>query len=163
MSEPLNMMQQLNERVNKDEAAYVQAAIQPTLNWESIVGYLQHCADNDLGEPVNILTYRLPVAEQLDSIKPVVEYFNNNLDKNVLGAEIFVGLTTKQESKYTSNHSTLLWQLMGQATFSIRGEKRFLVSGDLVFIPKETEYIVKPDSANAHVLFSLNKGEDVDD
>lgn len=153
------MIEQLNEKIKAGEPAYVYKAIQPTFGWDTAVGYLQHCADSEFGEPIGILNYRLPLADQIDSINPVKEYLSENIDNGILGADLYVSLSTKGEHNYTSKNDALLWNVVGKSTFTIFENERYMEEGDLIFIPKNTEYIVKPETARAFVLFSLEQGE----
>ena len=149
------MIEELNKRINNGEPSFVKAAIQPTFPWETAVGYLTHCADVELGEPIGILNYRLPLADEIDSIKPVKEYLSVNLTKEILGIDMYVTLTTKSITKYSSKNHTLLWNVLGTANFNLRGSDRALGPGDLIFIPKDTEYTIKPETAQCFTLFSL--------
>ena len=78
------MIDELNKKIEAGEPASVFRAIQPTFLWETVVGYLTHCADNNIGEPISILAYKLPYAEQIDSITPVKEYLSENINKEIL-------------------------------------------------------------------------------
>lgn len=149
------MIEQLNQKIEAGEPAYVYKAIQPTFGWDTAVGYLTHCADVALGEPVEILTYKLPLAGDIESVKPVQEWLSENITKPILGADLYVSLTTKNEVKYVGKNDVLLWNVIGTGKFTYHGHDRNLELGDLVFIPKNEEYIVKPESAHAFVLFSL--------
>jgi hypothetical protein len=149
------MIEELNKRINNGEPSFVKAAIQPTFGWDTAVGYLTHCADVELGEPIGILNYRLPLADEIDSIKPVKEYLSTNLTKEILGIDMYVTLTTKAETKYTSKNDTLLWNVIGASNFILNGSERTLGPGDLIFIPKNIEYTIKPDTAQCFTLFSL--------
>ena len=42
----MGLMEQLQERIGVGAPTLVSKAIQPTYQWETAVGYLQHCADN---------------------------------------------------------------------------------------------------------------------
>ena len=72
----MGLMEQLNERISEKIATVVPRAIQPTFTWETAIGYLAHCADNESGGPIGIMYYKLPSADQIDSISPVKEYLN---------------------------------------------------------------------------------------
>ena len=132
-------------------------AIQPTFLWETVVGYLTHCADNNIGEPISILAYKLPYAEQIDSITPVKEYLSENINKEILGADLYVTLTTKTEIKYSGKNDVLLWNVLGETTLTLFDNKKDIGVGDLLYIPKETEYKLKAEEANSFVLFSLGQ------
>lgn len=149
------MIEELNNRINNGEPSFVKAAIQPTFPWETSVGYLTHCSDVELGEPIGILNYRLPLADDIDSVKPVKEYLSTNLTKEVLGADMYVSLTTKSETTYTSKNDSLLWNVLGNATFKLNGGEKDLGPGDLIFIPKNLEYKIKPETAQTFIVFSL--------
>lgn len=151
------MIEQLNESIEAGKAAYVFKAIQPTFGWDTAVGYLQYCADAEFGEVIGTLNYRLPLADEIDSIKPVKEYLSENLTREILGTDLYVTLcTTSGNQKYHSKNDTLLWNVVGQTKFGVQEDNfRPMELGDLIFIPKNTEYIVKPETARAFVLFSL--------
>jgi mannose-6-phosphate isomerase-like protein (cupin superfamily) len=149
------MIEQLNERINNREPSYVEKGIQPTFTWETVVGYLTHCADVELGEPIGILTYRLPIADDIESIKPVKEWLSENLDKEVIGTDLYVSLSTKKGIKYSSSNDVLLWNVLGTGILTLQNDSRTINSGDLIYIPSGQEYIIKPESAQAICLFSL--------
>lgn len=151
----MGMIEQLNAKLDAGEPAYIYKAIQPTFDWNTAVGYLTHCADVELGEPVEILTYKLPLADEVESIKPVKEWLSENISKTILGADMYVSLTTKNEVKYKGKNDVLLWNVIGTGKFTFHGVDRHLELGDLIYIPKNDEYIVKPESAQTFVLFSL--------
>lgn len=151
----MGMIEQLNEKIDAGTPAFIYKAIQPTFGWDTAVGYLTHCADVELGEPINILTYRLPLADEVESIKPVKEWLSENINKPVLGADMVVSLTTKNEITYSGKNDVLLWNVAGEGKFFFHGTERAFELGDLVYIPKNEEYIVKPESAHVFVLFSL--------
>ena len=151
----MGLMEELQERIDGGVPALVFKAIEPTYTWETAVGYLQHCADNEVGKPIGILEYKLPLADQIDSIKPVKEYLNENLKLEVLGVDMYVSLTTKNEFKYKSSNDILLYNVIGYSDFDILGEQRTVEPGDLIYIPKDTEYNFKPLMARSYVIFSL--------
>ena len=155
------MIEELNGTIKEGNAAYISKAIQPTFGWDTVVGYLAHCADNGVGEPIGILSYKLPLADQIDSVRPVLEYLNENLEREIAGTEIYVTITTNNKVIYSGKHDVLIWNVTGISTFQIiGGESRVLEPGDLVFIPKGLEYIIKPESPRAFVLFSLEEGKE---
>ena len=149
------MIEQLNKMIEDREPSYIGKAIQPTFGWDTAVGYLTHCADVELGEPVGILSYKLPLASDIESIKPVLEWLSENVDKPVLGADLYVTLTTRNEVKYTGKNDVLLWNVIGTSKLYFHEGITDVGIGDLMFIPKNEEYIIKPESANAFVIFSL--------
>lgn len=149
------MIDELNEKINAGEAAFVSKAIQPTFLWETVVGYLQTCADYDVGEPISILTYKLPGADQIDSIKPVKNYLAENITKPILGADLYTTFSTKQEVKYSGKNDVLVWNVLGETNLTVDDESRDVEPGDLFYIPKNTEYRMRALEANAFVVFSL--------
>jgi hypothetical protein len=150
------MIDELKERLDTKTPALVFRAIEPSFGWDTVVGYLQHCADNDAGEPVDILNYRLPMAEQIDSIRPVFEYLNENLDNvEVLGADLYSTFTTRGNVKYSSKNDILIWNVIGQSDLSINEEDRVVEPGDLIYVPANTEYTFKPQGARAYVTFGV--------
>lgn len=154
------MIESLNNSIKDGTPAYVAKCIQPTFGWDTAVGYLTHCADHELGEPIDILNYRLAGANDVDSIRVVYEYLNENLVKPVIGADLITTFNTKGNTKYYGKNDVILWNVIGYSGFTIieedgEGEKRLLEPGDVLYIPKEIEYTVKPESARAFVLFSL--------
>ena len=151
------MIEELNTQIELSIPSFIYKAIQPTFNWDTAVGYLQHCADNQAGEPVDIMQYRLPVADQVDSIRPVFEYLNENLKYEILGADLYVTLTTKSNSKYTSKNDVLIWNVLGTSELNLEDEERTVEQGDLIYIPANTEYTLTPNEARAYVLFSLQR------
>jgi hypothetical protein len=153
------MIDQLNESIKEGSAAYVFKAIQPTFGWDTAVGFLTHCADVQRGDPIGIMNYRLIGADEIDSIQPVKEYLTG-LSKDIIGTDMIVTLTTKSDTKYFGKNDVIIWNVLGNSTFTILEdgeltEERFLTPGDLVYIPKEIEYIVKPEEARTFILFSL--------
>ena len=152
----MGMIEELNEKIEAGEPAFVSRAIQPTFLWDTVVGYLTHCADTEYGEPVSILTYKLRGAEQIESIIPVKEYLSENIKKEILGADLYTTFTTKTEVKYSGKNDVLLWNVLGDTTLTFYEDSRDVEPGDLLYIPKDTEYKLKATEANAFVVFSLN-------
>jgi hypothetical protein len=156
----MGMIAELNKSIEAGQPAYVKLAIQPTFGWDTAVGYLTHCADHQLGEPIDILNYRLAGANDVDSIRTVFEYLNENVCKPVVGADLIVTFTTKSATKYHGKNDVILWNAIGYSEFTLLDETdevqhRFLGPGDIVYLPKNTEYLLKPEMARAIVLFSL--------
>ena len=148
-------MEQLNERIKEKIPTVVARAIQPTFTWETAIGYLAHCADNEVGGPIGMMYYKLPTADQIDSITPVKEYLNENLGREIVGVDMYVTLTTKGEYKYSSDNDVLLWNAIGHSNLKLAEEERLLEPGDMVFIPAGIEYIYKPETARAYIVFAL--------
>lgn len=159
----MGMMEELQERIDTSSPALVYRAIEPTYGWDTVVGYIQHCADNEAGEPIGIMEYKLPLADQIDSVSPVKEYLNENLKVEVVGVDMYATLTTKNDLKYKSNNDILLYNVIGFSELNVLGEERTAEPGDLIFIPKDTEYTFKPLMARSYLVFSLAKGESIDD
>lgn len=153
------MMEELNERIKDKVPSLAYRAIQPSFTWETAVGYLQHCADIAAGEPIGMLNYKLPMADQIDSIKPVKDYLTENLDVEVIGCELGITFTTLSVDKYFSDNDLILWNVLGYSDFKIAEEDRTVEPGDLVYIPKNTDFYFNPKSSRSYVIFSL-KGED---
>jgi len=149
------MIDQLNKKIAEGVPAYVHRAIQPTFEWNTVVGYIAHCSDNALGEPVGILNYRLPVAEQIDSIRPVMEYLNEGIERKIIGADMYATLTTKSDVKYCGKNDVLLWNVLGYSALDVVDQELTVEPGDIVFIPKDTEYKLNPLGHRAFVVFSL--------
>jgi mannose-6-phosphate isomerase-like protein (cupin superfamily) len=158
----MGLMEQLQERIESNAPTLVSKAIQPTYQWDTAVGYLQHCADNLAGQPIGILEYKLPMADQIDSVKPVVTYLSENLKEEILGTDMYVSLTTQNDTKYKSNNDILLYNVIGYSDFRFAEEQRTVEPGDLLYIPKGTEYSFKPLMARSYLIISLAKGR-VDD
>lgn len=154
----MGLMEELNERIQSKTPALAFRAIQPTYTWETVAGYLQHCADNDAGEPIGILNYKLPMADQIDSIKPVKEYLMENLEVEVIGCELGITFTTKSNNSYFSDNDMILWNVLGFSEFKIGEEVRTAEPGDLIYIPKQSDFYFNPKTARSYVIFSL-KGE----
>ncbi len=155
----MGMIEELNERIETQTPSFIYRAIQPTFTWETVVGYLQHCADNDFGEPVDILQYKLPMAEQIDSILPVKEYLNENLKVEVLGADLYATFATKGNCKYKGKNDVLLWNVLGTSELKLEDNERSVKQGDLMYIPANTEYTFKANEARAYVVFSIQRQE----
>jgi len=153
------MIEKVNELINEGKPCYVSMAIQPTFDWNAVVNHLAYCADNGYGEPIGILNYKLVGGGELPQIKIVMEYLNENLDKTVLGADVVATLkSTDDNIVYSGKNDVIVWNVIGVSTLIIKdGESRQLNPGDIIFVPKETEYIVKPESPRAFVLFSLEQ------
>ena len=92
------MIEELNNKIKNSEPALVVRAIEPTFPWDTAIGYLQHCADNEVGGPVDVLTYKLPYANQIDSITPVYDYLRENIEEEVVSADLYVKLTIHRYS-----------------------------------------------------------------
>jgi hypothetical protein len=153
----MGMMEELQVEITAKKPSIVYKAIQPTFTWDTAVGYLQHCADIQAGEPVGVMNYKLPVAEQIDSIRPIFEYLNENLKVEVIGADLYVTLTTLSDTIYCGNNDVLLWNVLGTSELTLDGDVRTVEQGDLVYIPSKVDYILKPNEARAYVLFSLQE------
>lgn len=151
----MGMIEELNERIESKTPSLIYKAIQPTFTWETVIGYLQHCADNNVGEPVDILQYKLPLADQIDSIRPVMEYLNENLKAEVIGADLYATITTKGNSKYVGKNDVLLWNVLGTSELKLEDDERTVEQGDLIYIPANTEYTFKPNQARSYVVFSV--------
>jgi hypothetical protein len=151
----MGLMEQLNERIAEKVPTVVSRAIQPTFPWETVIGYLAHCADNQVGGPIGVMYYKLPAADQIDSITPVKEYLNENLEREIKGVDMYVTLTTKGEYKYSSDNDVLIWNAIGHSELKIEEENRLLEPGDMVYIPAGMEYVYKPETARAYIVFAL--------
>ena len=151
----MGLMEQLNERIKEKIPTVVSRAIQPTFTWETVVGYLAHCADNEVGGPIGMLYYKLPTPDQIDSISPVKEYLNENLERDIIGIDMYVTLTTKGVYKYSSDNDVLLWNAIGHSVLTVEGEERVLEPGDMVYIPSGLQYTYKPETARAYIVFAL--------
>lgn len=154
------MIEELNKAIEEGIPSYVHRAVQPTFDWNTAVGYLTHCADVELGEPIGILNYRLPLADDVESIKPVKEYLSENLSRGILGVDMYVTLTTKSDVKYHGKDDVLIWNALGYSEFELNGNNRLLEPGDVVFIPRDTEYKITPMGHRTFVVFSLEKGKE---
>lgn len=156
----MGMMVELNQSIESGTPAYISKCIQPTFGWDTVVGYLTHCADHELGEPIDILNYRLAGASDVESVRVVYEYLNENIKKPVVGADIITTFNTKGNTKYHGKNDVILWNVIGYTRFAIieeegDGETRLMEPGDLIYVPKGVEYYLKPESARAIVMFSL--------
>lgn len=153
------MIERVNELISEGKPCFVSKAIQPTFDWNIVVNHLAYCADNGYGEPIGILNYKLVGAGDIPQIKIVLEYLNENLSKTVIGADLITTLKSTDDSiVYSGKNDVLIWNVIGFSNLVIKdGDSRDLEPGDLIFIPKETEYIVKPESPRAFVLFSLEQ------
>ncbi len=151
----MGVMEQLNERIQSSTATVVTRAIQPTFPWETVIGYLCHCADNEVGGPISVMYYKLPEADQIDSIKPVKEYLSENITREIIGADMYVSLSTKADIKYSSENDVLIWNAIGHSELDIFEENRVIEPGDMIYIPKGVEYKYKPSTARAYVVFAL--------
>lgn len=153
----MGLMEQLNERIEDKVPTVVARAIQPTFNWETAIGYLTHCADNEAGGPVGMMYYKLPSADQIESVSPVKEYLSENLTREILGVDMYVTLTTKGDYKYSSDNDVLLWNVIGHSEIKIEGEERVLEPGDLIYVPPGVKYEYKPVTARAYIVFALKE------
>ncbi len=156
----MGIMEQLNDRIENNIATVVTKAIQPTFPWETAIGYLAHCADNEVGGPIAVMYYKLPLAEQIDSIAPVKEYLSENLKYEINGADMYISLTTKNDIKYSSQNDVLIWNAIGHSELKVFDEQRVLEPGDLVYIPKNVEYTYKPSTARVYIVFALRREDD---
>jgi len=153
----MGVIEELNDRIENGIPALINRAIQPSFTWETVVGYLQHCADNEVGEPISIMSYKLPAAEQIDSIRPVMEYLNEHLNVEIIGADLYPSFTTKADSKYASQTDVIIWNVIGHSEFSINGNERLVEPGDLIYIPADSEYVFKATQSRAYVVFGIQK------
>lgn len=151
----MGIMEQLNERIDSKTATLITRAIEPTFPWETAIGYLSHCADNEVGGPIDVLYYKLPLADQIDSIKPVKEYLSENLKQEIVGADMYVTLTTRGDIKYSSKNDVLIWNAIGQSHLKVFDEERDVQPGDMIYIPKDVEYVYKPTTARVYIVFAI--------
>lgn len=156
----MGLMEQLTERIESRTPSLAIRAIQPTFNWETAVGYLTHCADNKVGEPIAILEYKLPVADQIDSISPVKEYLSENFKYEIQGVDMYLTFTTLNDISYTSANDVLIWNVIGESHLTIDEEEKDVEAGDLIYIPKNKEYKYKSKSARVYVVFALRREDD---
>ena len=148
-------MEQLNERIAEKVPTVVSRAIQPTYTWETAIGYLAHCADSEVGGPIGVMYYKLPMPDQIESIAPVKEFLNENLEQDIKGVDMYITLTTKGNYKYSSDNDVLIWNSIGHSELRLDEEERILEPGDLVYIPAGIEYEYKPTTARAYIVFAL--------
>lgn len=151
-------MDELQGNIDFKIPSFVSKAIEPSFTWETVIGYLAHCADNDAGGPIGLMYYKLPSADQIDSIEPVKDYLGENLKQKIIGVDMYVALTTKGSYKYSSDNDVIIWNVLGTGELSLDGEVRDVEPGDLMYIPAEAEYTFKPNQARAYVLFSIERG-----
>ena len=151
----MGLIDELNERIDNKVPTVVAKAIQPTFLWETAIGYLTHCADAQVGGPIAVMYYKLPQADQIDSISPVKEYLSENLECEIKGVDMYVTLTTKGNYKYNSDNDVLIWNSIGHSELKINDETRKLEPGDLVYIPSGMEYEYKPTTARTYIVFAL--------
>lgn len=149
------MIEELNERIENKTPAVVYRAIEPSFTWDTAIGYLQVCADAEVGGPVGLMTYKLPNCDQITSIRPVVEYLNENMDAEVIGSEMLITLTTKEDMKYISKNDQLIWNAIGYSELNLNDEDRSIEPGDLIYVPANTEYTFKPACARTAVVFTI--------
>lgn len=151
----MGIIEQLNERIEGKIPAVIPKCIQPTYTWETAVGYIQHCADNSEGEPISILYYKLPVADQIDSITPVKEYLSEHIKGEIDGVDMYVTLCTVNKIKYHSDNDVLIWNVLGHSELHLDGEDRSIEPGDLIYVPKDIEYTFNPNTARSYIVFAL--------
>lgn len=159
-----DVFRELEQRIKDKVPTLMYKGIQPTFDWETAIGYLSHCADNEIGTPVGTLNYHLPVADQIASIQPVKEYIQETMqDVEVEGVDMLVSITQKGEHKYWSDNDALIWCVVGKNHFCINHEdneeKAVTTPGDLIFVPANVEYTLEPLTPRTCVFFNLTKGE----
>lgn len=151
----MGLIDELNERIDNKIPTVVNKAIQPTFLWETAIGYLTHCADNQVGGPIATMYYKLPQADQIDSISPVKDYLSENLKREIAGTDMYITLTTKGEYKYSSENDVLVWNAIGHSELKVSEETRIMEPGDLMYIPAGVEYSYKPETARVYLVFAL--------
>lgn len=152
------MIEELKKRIENATPCLIHKAIEPSFTWETAVGYLQHCADTEIGNPIGPMNYMLPLAESINSVIPVKEYLSENLTEEIIGTEMMVTLTTKDiQDKYTSEYATMVWNVLGYSELNIDDEDRTVEPGDLFFLPAGTSYTYKPETARTAIIFTLGK------
>jgi quercetin dioxygenase-like cupin family protein len=151
----MGVIEELNNRIDNKIPAVVPKAIQPTFLWETVVGYLAHCADTQVGGPIGVMYYKLPKADQIESIAPVKEFLSENLKREILGVDMYITLTTKGDYKYSSDNDVLVWNAIGRSELNINEEEKHLEPGDLIYIPAGIEYTYKPQTARTYLVFAL--------
>jgi hypothetical protein len=155
------MLEQLNEQINSSSPCHVQRAVKPTFTWEEAIIFLQYCADAEYGEPIGIMNYKLPEAQQMQQVALVREYLNENLDNKIDTTQMCVTLSTKDNPAYKNDTGVILWNTHGATEFSFTdGEEevvRFMDAGDLVYVPEGLIFKMKPLSARVFISFGLEK------
>lgn len=164
----MGLINELNDSMKEGQPLFVSRLVQPSFGWDTCMGYLSQCVDDDLGGPVSKMNYKLPLADDIDSINPVKEYLEKNIDYHVIGSSLFLSFSTKDNPLYTGAEDSLIWNVIGQGAFALVDEEkedeeydyRLVNPGDIIFIPKGVHYKFKPESARAFVLFSLHTKEE---
>ena len=151
----MGVIDELNDRIDNKIPAVVPKAIQPTFLWETAIGYLAHCADNEAGGPIGMMYYKLPSADQIESIAPVKEFLSENLKREIIGTDMYITLTTKGDYKYSSDNDVLVWNAIGRSELTLNEEQKDLEPGDLVYIPAGIKYTFKPQTARTYLVFAL--------
>jgi hypothetical protein len=159
------MLESLNENINLNHPCYAERAIKPTYTWEEVVAFLQYCADEDQGQPIGILNYKLPDADKVQGIQLVKEYLNENLDNKIVNTQMCITLSVRDNPTYKNDCGMILWNTQGLSEFSFTDEegevKRLMQPGDLVFVPAELPFKMTALNARAFVSFGLeNKEQD---
>ena len=153
------MLEQLNDHVNNGTPCYIEKAVQPTFQWDDVIGLLQYCADSDIGNPIGILNYKLPDAQLIQGVQLVKEYLNETLDNKIANAQLCTTFSTRESPAYKNDCDMIIWTTQGITEFSFNdGEEdvvRLMQPGDVVYVPAELQFKMTPLNARAFVSFGL--------
>lgn len=157
------MLESLNEHINREAPCFVERAIKPTFTWEDSISFLQYCADEQIGNPIGILNYKLPEAEKIQGIQLVKEYLNENLDNKIANCQMCITLSTRDNPDYKNDCGMILWNTQGITEFSFGDEeeevRRLMQPGDIIYVPEGLPFKMTPLNARAIVSFGLEKKE----
>ena len=154
----------LNEAITEEQPLHIENAVTVDLDWDKVIPHFQHCADEVKGRPINILSYQIPEAENVEEVGIVKNYLNEVLDKKVVDSDFFIAFTKKTTSHppHKDEHNVILWNAVGEVAINIYQDPegkpiyaKKLSKNDLIFIPHWVYHEIIPLSARATVSFGL--------
>jgi len=164
------MIDIINDHIDKGKSVHIKKAVQP-FGWDVVVKHLRECADEKYaGTPNGILSYQLNQAEEVEEVKRVIDYLNEDLSLKIFDAHIFVSFTTRTEKKaHTDNHNVLIWAISDNMEIDLfdtnDSEEPFYSDnfnkGDMVFIPADMSHRINPTGERALVSFGIEVQEGV--
>lgn len=162
------MIESINKHIEAVKAVHIKKGIEP-FGWDVVVKHLQQCADGEYaGTPNGILSYQLNQAEEVESVKMVMDYFNEGLTLKIFDAHIFPTFIKKKGSIHTDNHNVIIWSITGNMVvnlFDVDSDEPFYSEefdkGDLFYIPADVRHSIDSTGARALVSFGIEVAPDV--
>lgn len=158
-----NMIDIINKHIESKKGVHIKKGIQP-FGWDVVVDHLQKCADEErVGAPYGTLSYQLNQAEEIEDVKKVIDYLNEDLSLKIFDARIFTSFTKKSPPQHRrDNHNVLLWAVTDNMNVKLYDDEsdepwydETLLKGDVFYIPANIEHKIEVSGARALVSFGI--------